>query len=56
MNDWWPPVAGSMMMGPDTFLNINNGERTRIGGFGEWEARWSDSSRRWQASAMTMSR
>ncbi|WP_018075894.1 TonB-dependent receptor plug domain-containing protein [Novosphingobium nitrogenifigens] len=42
MNDWWPPVAGSMMMSPDTFLNINNGERTRIGGFGEWEARWSD--------------
>ncbi|MEI8031191.1 MAG: TonB-dependent receptor [Comamonadaceae bacterium] len=37
LNDWWPPVAGSMMMGPNAFLNINNGERDRTALFGEWE-------------------
>lgn len=41
MNDWWPPVAGSMMMGPDTYLNINKGKRDRLGLFGEWESHWS---------------
>lgn len=41
MDDWWPPVAGSMMMGPGTFVNINNGTRTRIGSFAEWEAQWT---------------
>ncbi|WP_395664503.1 TonB-dependent receptor [Methylocella sp.] len=40
LDDWWPPVAGSMMMGPDTFQNINNGQRTRVGTFIEWERRW----------------
>ncbi|BBL69844.1 TonB-dependent receptor [Methylogaea oryzae] len=42
LNDWWPPVAGNMMMGPGTFRNINKGERDRIGTFAEWDARWSD--------------
>jgi iron complex outermembrane receptor protein len=41
LNDWWPPVAGSMMMEPYTFLNINNGERDRSALFGEWEKRVS---------------
>jgi iron complex outermembrane receptor protein len=41
LDDWWPPVAGSMMMGPGTFQNINNGHRERIGTFVEWEARWA---------------
>lgn len=41
LNDWWPAVAGSMMMGPDRFKNINQGERDRIGTFAEWDARWS---------------
>ncbi|MFG1225116.1 TonB-dependent receptor [Xanthobacter wiegelii] len=45
LDDWWPPVAGSMMMGPDTFENINNGQRLRFGYFGEWErhvdAQWT---------------
>lgn len=27
--DWWPAVAGSMMMGPNDYININDGERTR---------------------------
>jgi iron complex outermembrane receptor protein len=37
LDDWWPPVAGSMMMGPNAFLNINNGERDRTALFGELE-------------------
>lgn len=39
LDDWWPPVAGSMMMGPQTYRNINNGRRERTGLWGEWEAR-----------------
>ena len=42
LNDWWPPVPGSMMMGPDTFINVNGGTRDRLGLFGEWESRWTD--------------
>lgn len=41
LDDWWPPVAGSMMMGPNTYWNINNGERDRMGTFVEWEAKWN---------------
>ncbi len=36
LDDWWPPVAGSMMMGPDRYLNINNGRRDRTGLWAEW--------------------
>lgn len=43
MNDWWPPVAGSMMMGPNHYLNVNEGKRDRLGLFGEWESHWSGS-------------
>ena len=39
LNDWWAPSGGGM--GPNTFWNINNGERDRLGVFGEWEARWN---------------
>jgi iron complex outermembrane receptor protein len=39
VDDWWPPVAGSMMMGPQTYWNINNGRRERTGLWGEWEAK-----------------
>ncbi|MFG1320902.1 TonB-dependent receptor [Xanthobacter autotrophicus] len=42
LDDWWPPVEGSMMMGPDTFININNGQRLRLGTFGEWERHIDD--------------
>ena len=38
LNDWWAPVAGSMS--PNTFINVNNGHRGRIGTFAEWERRW----------------
>ena len=39
LEDWWPPVATSMMMSPDTFVNINDGKRTRLALFAEWEGR-----------------
>jgi len=39
LNDWWVPSGGGMW--PNTFWNINNGERDRLGLFGEWEARWN---------------
>lgn len=37
LDDWWEPSGG--MMGPDAFVNINNGQRERTGVFSEWEAR-----------------
>lgn len=37
LNDYWPAVAGSMMMGPNTYLNVHNGTRQRLAFFGEWE-------------------
>ncbi len=40
LNDWWPPLQGSMMMGPDTFHNINQGHRDRLGHYIEWKAQW----------------
>lgn len=40
LDDWWKPVDGSMMMGPNPFININNGTRSRLGTFAEWEHRW----------------
>ncbi len=40
LDDWWNPVAGSMMMSPNTFININGGTRDRIGTFVEWERHW----------------
>jgi len=40
LDDWWPPVAGSMMMSPNTYWNINGGERDHLGTFIEWEHQW----------------
>lgn len=42
LDDWWPPVAGSMMMGPDTYLNVNNGQRERVAAYAEAEKRWGE--------------
>lgn len=42
LDDWWPPVTGSMMMSPNTFVNINGGKRDRLGTFAEWDAHWSE--------------
>jgi Outer membrane receptor proteins, mostly Fe transport len=39
LDDWWDPAGKGMW--PDTFWNINNGERDRLALFGEWEAQWS---------------
>ena len=55
LNDWWPPSPSSLAgmfsaagvpamtggMAPNTFWNINNGKRDRLGVFAEWEARWN---------------
>lgn len=38
LDDWWPPVAGSAMMGPQTYWNIADGRRDRTGVWAEWEA------------------
>ncbi|MBF0132125.1 MAG: TonB-dependent receptor plug domain-containing protein [Magnetococcales bacterium] len=48
LDDWWPPSPSVLPAGytyggmaPNTFWNINNGERDRLGGFVEWEAQWN---------------
>lgn len=41
LNDWWPPIGGAGAMCCQDFWNIRNGERDRLGIFGEWEAQWS---------------
>ncbi|MBF0126921.1 MAG: TonB-dependent receptor plug domain-containing protein, partial [Magnetococcales bacterium] len=42
LDDWWPPISATPNggMSPDTFRNINNGQRDRFGLFGEWQAQW----------------
>lgn len=35
LDDWWPASGGGMW--PNTFWNINDGERDRAALFGEWE-------------------
>ncbi|QDH15080.1 TonB-dependent receptor [Oecophyllibacter saccharovorans] len=41
LNDWWPAVPGSMMMGPGTWHEINHGRRDHLGNFVQWNAQWS---------------
>ncbi len=48
LNDFWPAVCGPSVcpiyygnMGPNTFINLNNATRDRVGTFAEWEANWS---------------
>lgn len=41
LDDYWPPVAGSAMMSPNTFKNINDATRDRFGIFAEMESKWS---------------
>ena len=45
LDDYWKasPPGGMMatMMGPNTFWNINNGQRDRYDVFAEWEAKWN---------------
>lgn len=46
LDDYWraspPGLMMNTMMGPNTFWNINNGERDRYDVFAEWEAKWSE--------------
>jgi iron complex outermembrane recepter protein len=39
LDDWWPAVPMSMMMGPNTYENINNGKRDRFSLFAEMESK-----------------
>ncbi|MGK2907499.1 MAG: TonB-dependent receptor [Desulfuromonadales bacterium] len=39
LDDWWEPSGRGMW--PDTFDNINDGERDRLALFSEWEAQWN---------------
>jgi iron complex outermembrane receptor protein len=46
LDDSWPAVPGTEpYMGPNPFISINNGQRTRLAWFGEvaskWDAKWS---------------
>lgn len=41
LNDWWNASGTGMMMAPNTFTNIKDGERHRYALFAEWEAQWS---------------
>ncbi len=46
LDDWWPAVEGSMMMGPNDYININNGERARYVLYAETE---QSLAKNWQA-------
>jgi len=39
LDDWWEPSGRGMW--PNTFWNINDGERDRLAVFSEWEAEWN---------------
>ena len=39
LDDWWLPSGGGMA--PNTFHNINGGQRDRFDVFAEWEAQWN---------------
>ncbi|MCK9506567.1 MAG: TonB-dependent receptor [Porticoccaceae bacterium] len=41
LDDWWSPSGSGMMMSPNTFWNIRDGERDRDALFGEWQSRWN---------------
>jgi len=40
LDDWWPPVMGTGMA-PNTFWNIRDGERNRIGTYAELDTKWT---------------
>ena len=42
LDDDWPAVAGTApMMGPNTFVSINDGRRIRLGTFAELASKWN---------------
>jgi iron complex outermembrane receptor protein len=57
LEDFWPAVDGSMMMGPQTYVNVSHGQRDRIALFGEAEtvhnAQWTSLlGARWESVRM----
>lgn len=41
LDDWWPATMAMVStMGPNTFININDGTRDVLGTFAEWEKSW----------------
>lgn len=42
LDDWWPATGSGMMMAPNTFWNIRDGQRDRYAIFGEWQADWNE--------------
>nr|WP_315251076.1 TonB-dependent receptor [uncultured Duganella sp.] len=57
LEDFWPAVSGSMMMGPNTYVNVNHGQRDRIALYGEAEtvhsAQWTSLfGARWESVRM----
>jgi iron complex outermembrane receptor protein len=57
LDDTWPAVPGSMMMGPQTYVNVNDGRRDRIALYAEAEtrhgARWTSLlGARWETVRM----
>ena len=43
LDDWWPAIENSMMMGPNDYININDGRRQRLSLFAEMEQNLSPS-------------
>lgn len=41
LDDFWPASGTGMMMAPDTFQNINHGQRDRHDVYAEWDAAWT---------------
>lgn len=42
LNDWWPPVSTTVGgMGNETFINLNNAHRDRLGIYAESDYQWS---------------
>jgi iron complex outermembrane receptor protein len=57
LDDFWPAVPGSLMMGPQTYVNVNDGRRDRLALYGEAEtrhgARWTSLvGARWETVRM----
>jgi len=42
LDDWWPPLVGSGGMEPNTFWNVNGGQRDRLAVFAELDTKLSD--------------
>jgi iron complex outermembrane receptor protein len=40
LDDWWPPVDTNSM-GPNSFWNVDYGQREKTDTFVEWEAQWN---------------